>query len=124
MNDLHEIVDLHTVDRVFILLAIVVPILGAVSGAWWGRLSGRMRYGLIVGISLGMLGPLNLLLWHIYNLITARNGLDTVRNLQINLLVFIATGAVIGLTIGIILKRSAFAPVSSETDKEAISEPV
>ena len=54
-----------------------------------------------------MVGPLNWLLWKMYNALTDRNGLDSVRNLVINFVLFVLIGASIGIGIGLWQRRSA-----------------
>jgi chromate transport protein ChrA len=49
----------------------------------------------IAGI--GIFGPLVWVLWHVYNAIENAYGLDSVRGLVINLLLFIVVGIVFGL---------------------------
>ncbi len=96
MGELSEIVDLHNVDRLFVVLAIAMPVAGIAAGFGlraWGR---SARESVVGGAALGIAGPLNWVLWRIYNIITDHNGLDSVRNLIVNLVLFAAVGAVIG----------------------------
>ena len=53
-----------------------------------------MAAGLGVGL---LVGAGNYALWTAYNAITDRLGLDTVKNLLVNLAVFVAVGAAAGL---------------------------
>src|SRR5947209_4269913 len=104
-GELREIVDAGQVGRAFALAAIILPLLGLAVGAWWGRGRQQLRRGALFGLLIGLLGPLNWLLWYVYNRITDSVGLDTVRNLVINLVLFLAVGAIIGTGIGLASRR-------------------
>ncbi|HZT42018.1 MAG TPA: hypothetical protein VFA07_07500 [Chthonomonadaceae bacterium] len=119
MNDLHEIVTVAQVETLFALLAMVVPLVGLSIGALAGARRRQTGRGALLGLGVGLIGPLNWLLWHLYNALTDRNGLDTVRNLVVNLALFLLIGA--GLGVGIRFARSRFAlspnaDTSSETN--------
>ncbi|HZO89406.1 MAG TPA: hypothetical protein VFB38_13835 [Chthonomonadaceae bacterium] len=107
MGELREIVEVAAVDRLFALLALIGPIAGALIGAAVGVRRQNVRRGTLLGFLIGLFGPLNWLLWRVYNALTDRNGLDTVRNLFINLGLFIVVGAVIGVGVGWALRREA-----------------
>lgn len=107
MGSMREIVDAAAVGHMFALLAILGPILGLGIGALLGVWRKKLRQGALTGLFCGLLGPLNWLLWKVYNAITDANGLDTVRNLLINLALFIGVGAAIGFGIGRIRLRYA-----------------
>jgi len=96
---MQEIVSVDGVTRLFVVLAIVSPVLGMlVTGVMIARRAARWearRWGLLVGLC----GPGNWLLWKLYNALTERNGLDTVRNFAINLAVFLLIGLVLGLAL-------------------------
>jgi len=102
MGDLHELVDLVAVGRLFAIVAIAGPAIGAAIGVLLGRRSHNVKPGLLRGLLWGSLGTLNWLLWRIYNAITDRNGLDTVKNLAINLALFVFVGVLIGVGAAII----------------------
>lgn len=93
-----EIVTRGQIDLLFGVLAIVGPLLGA-SISWF-----RSRRWL-VGFAWGLLFTANWLLWRLYNAITDRLGLDTVRNLMVNLLLFISIGAIAGYLLARLTKR-------------------
>lgn len=123
MDDMREIVNVEQVQRLFLILAIVLPVLGVVGGAVLGARRGNARRGVIQGFLLGILGPVNLGLWIVYNRITDHFGLDTVKNLLINLALFIVLGIVTGLVAGAIMRRQEAAqppkgPVSSESPSD------
>jgi len=52
---------------------------------------------LVIGL---LVGGGNFALWTLYNAITERLGLDTVKNLLVNLALFVVLGVVIGLGVG------------------------
>ena len=118
MGELREIVDIATVNRLFLLLAIVGPLAGLIVGAVAGRRQKRRKYGWIVGVTVGLLGPMNWLLWQMFNVVTERNGLDTVKNLFINLALFVGMGIVTGLVAGRFFRPQAEPNQASEPDTE------
>lgn len=79
------------------LLMLGLLILAPLAGLAWGAAAKRLPLGLSVGVAVG--GG-NYALWTVYNAITEKLGLDTVKNLLVNLGLFIVIGAVIGLGIG------------------------
>jgi hypothetical protein len=105
VGDMRELVDLATVGRLFVLAAVLLPVLGTAAGAALGARRGEPGRFALFGLAAGLLGPLNLLLWRVYNAITDRLGLDTVRNLVVNLIVFVTAGLVIGFAVGILARR-------------------
>ena len=116
-GDLREIVDAEQIGRVFAALALVMPPLCILCGWMYGRLRG-IRRGVLYGFLLGLLGPLNWLLWRVYNGITEAVGLDTVRNLVINLVVFLVVGVVVGIGAGFVVRRgNAHSTGPQPTDK-------
>ncbi len=96
MGELREIVDLAAVERLFLVLAVLGPLLGLGIGVGVGRSRNRVRQSAVTGLLLGLLGTLNWLLWRVYNTLTEANGLDSVKNLAINLLLFVVIGAALG----------------------------
>ncbi len=97
MGELREIVDAEAVGRWFALLAVAGPLAGALIGALAGK---DRRRGARTGFLIGLVGPLNWLLWRVYNALTDRIGLDRVSNVVINLILFVAVGAAIGIWLG------------------------
>ncbi len=110
MGELREIVDIEAVGRLFALLAMVGPVAGLLLGAAGGARKQDARGGAGRGLLIGLFGPLNWLLWRVFNLLTDRNGLDTVQNVLINLALFVVVGAVIGALWGLALRRSKKTP--------------
>jgi len=77
----------------FLTPSIVVILVALLRERIW---TGEARLWLVLG---GAAGPLNLLLWLIYNAIENFYGLDSVRSLVINLILFLILGIVGGLII-------------------------
>lgn len=115
MGEMHEIVDMDAVNRVFLLLAWALPLTGALIGLAIGAKRQNVRQGLGVGVLAGLIGPLNLALWRIYNTITDHNGLDSIRNLFLNLALFITLGALLGIG----LRRISGTDRENSTEKDA-----
>ncbi len=97
MDELREIVDLQSIERLFLLGAVLLPLLGAGIGFAWGSRRNETAQGVRKGLLLGLLGTLNWVLWKVYNLITNTMGLDTVRNVVMNGLLFVVAGVVLGI---------------------------
>lgn len=95
---MQEIITAKQVDALFVVLAISGPIIGA--GIGWAR-DRRALTGLLWGLLL----TANWVLWRIYNAITDRLGLDTVRNLLVNLALFAVLGAIAGYLVALRAKR-------------------
>ncbi len=123
MGDLNEIVSVAAVSRLFVWLAIALPIVGAGVGAVWAARKGSVRTGLLRGLTIGLIGPLNLVLWRVYNAITDRNGLDTVSNLAINLGLFVLVGAALGLVFGRSAREEPAEAQSGEVGATDVPEP-
>lgn len=108
MGEMHEIVDAVVFGRLLLLAAIVTPVAGALIGATIGWRSKTSRSGAIRGFSIGLSGPLVLGLWHLFNAITDRLGLDTVRNFFVNIGLFSLIGILLGFGLRWAEKRSTF----------------
>lgn len=100
MGGMREIVDLGVIGRLFAVLAIALPLVGLALGAGGGTRRGQARQGAVTGVMLGALGTLNWLLWLAYNAITSRLGLDTTRNVIVNLVFFVLVGLALGASVG------------------------
>lgn len=120
MVEMREIVDIAVVGRLFALLAITGPVTGGLIGVAIGAQRRNVRRGVTLGLLAGMLGPLNWLLWRLYNALTDRNGLDTVWNLVVNLVLFVIVGAAIGFGVAW-ARRKTTADVEKETIPSAPS---
>lgn len=105
MGELHELVNIQAFARLFDILAVSGPIVGLCVGGALGSRTHSTRRGSVYGLMWGSLGVLNWLLWRAYNLLTDRNGLDSVKNLVVNLALFILVGVVIGISAARIQNR-------------------
>ncbi|MCW3096165.1 MAG: hypothetical protein JWL77_1783 [Chthonomonadaceae bacterium] len=106
MGELREIVDIAAVERLFLILAVLCPIAGLTIGAAVGSRRQHVRQGAVSGLLFGLLGTLNWMLWHAYNVLTDANGLDSVKGLAINLVLFVAVGAALGFGYNAWMKRT------------------
>jgi hypothetical protein len=106
MGELREIVSVEAIGRLFALLALGLPLMGVAIGMAWGMRRKEVRRGALWGLAVGLLGPLNWLMWQLYNALTDRNGLDTVRNVFVNLAVFVVVGLSLGFGAGMALRRT------------------
>ncbi len=86
-----ELIDRHQAQMLMIAVLVAAPLIGLA----WGILVKRPAKGLIIGL---LIGGGNFVLWTVYNIITDRLGLDTVKNLLVNLVFFVVVGIVVGLT--------------------------
>jgi len=105
-GDMREILDAQQVSRLFVVLALILPPLCALGGFFYGRRRQPIRNWALYGFLIGLLGPLNLAMWHVYNGITDALGLDTVRNLAVNVVLFVLVGTLIGVGAGAALRRA------------------
>ena len=108
--EMRELVDEQTVNAVMNLLAVALPLAGAIIGALAGMLARRPVPGALRGLAVGCLGLLNWVLWRLYNAITDQLGLDTVKNLLVNLALFVALGIAGGVAAGLYLRSRQPAP--------------
>ena len=76
------------------LLMLAVLFAAPLAGLIWGALMKRLARGLVTGL---LVGVGNYALWTVYNAITDKLGLDTVKNLLVNLGLFVVIGVVAGL---------------------------
>jgi len=88
-----ELIDPHQAHLLMLAVLVLAPIIGA----GWGLVTRRVPRGLALGLAVGV-G--NYALWTVYNAITDRLGLDTVRNLLVNLALFVLLGVAVGLGAG------------------------
>jgi hypothetical protein len=96
MERMHELVDLEAVERLFTWLAVLMPVLAIGAGAAV-QFGARRAGGVRIGILVGLLGPVNWLLWRIYNGIEDYYGLDSVKAMLLNLALFAALGVAVGI---------------------------
>ena len=93
-----ELIDLHQAHLLMLGVLVLAPLIGLV----WGYAAKRLPLGLAVGL-LGGVG--NYALWTVYNAITDHLGLDTVKNLLVNLSLFVVIGIAVGVGAGVYAAR-------------------
>jgi hypothetical protein len=91
---LKELIDEQQAHRLMLGVLALAPVIGLM----WGLVAKRIGWGLALGL---LVGVGNYALWTVYNVITERLGLDTVKNLLVNLGLFVVVGIVVGLGAGI-----------------------
>ena len=85
-----ELIDPHQANLLMLAVLVGAPLVGLLWGAFTKRLLRGLTVGLLVGVG-------NFALWSVYNAITDKLGLDTVKNLLVNLGLFVVLGVLIGL---------------------------
>ncbi len=89
-----ELIDPHEAHLLMLGVLVLAPLVGLA----WGYAAKRLPLGLAVGVG-------NYALWTVYNAVTDKLGLDTVRNLLVNLGLFVVIGIVIGIGAGVYTAR-------------------
>jgi len=107
MAEMRELVTVEQAERVIVLLAIALPVLGLAAGALVGTLRHRLWAGLALGLLCGLAGPAVWAMWRAYNGVIGEYGLDSVRGLLVNLALFVGVGLVVGLAVGMLWRRLA-----------------
>jgi len=105
MDEMRELITVDQANRLFLAIAVAVPVFGLLFGTVLGARSGNARTGALRGLLVGLFGPINFVLWKVYNGITDRLGLDTVKNLLVNLGLFIGLGIAAGLAYGYLTRN-------------------
>ena len=93
-----ELIDPHQAHLLMLCVLILAPLIGLA----WGYAAKRLPLGLAIGIAAGV-G--NYALWTVYNAITDHLGLDTVKNLLVNLGLFVLIGIAAGIGAGVYTAR-------------------
>jgi F0F1-type ATP synthase assembly protein I len=93
-----ELIDPHQAHWLMLGVLIAAPLIGLL----WGVIAKRLTGGLIIGL---LVGVGNYALWTVYNAITEHLRLDTVKNLLVNLTLFVIIGIVIGVGAGFFAAR-------------------
>ena len=114
MNDMRELIDLPTAERLIRLVAIGLPIVGVVIGLIVGAIRKQIGKSGLGGLLIGLAGPLIWLLWLVYNRVMNHYGLDSVKGLLINLALFVVVG--LGLGFGIAWVRRRFGEVAGSEE--------
>ncbi|NLH98623.1 MAG: hypothetical protein GX446_03920 [Chthonomonadales bacterium] len=105
MDDMRELVSIEAVERLFVVLAIAGPIIGGLAGAVLGLRTRSVARSALRGFAVGMAGVANWLLWRMYNALTDHYGLDSVKNLLVNLVIFTGLGLAAGVAYGYMMRR-------------------
>lgn len=88
-----ELITMGQANTLMLAVLVIAPLIGLAAGAPSKQYVRGLVAGLLIGVG-------NLVLWKVYNLITDRLGLDTVKNLVVNLGLFVVVGLVAGLVWG------------------------
>ncbi len=89
-----ELIDPQQAHLLMLGVLVLAPLIGLV----WGYAAKRLPLGLVIGL---LAGVGNYALWTVYNAITDKLGLDTVKNLLVNLGLFVVIGIAVGLGAGL-----------------------
>ena len=103
--EMKELISPHQAQMLMIAVLIIAPLVGLVLGA----ITKKIIHCFLIGLAIGVV---NFALWTLYNTITNSLGLDTVKNLLVNLALFIILGAIIGSVIGSRGRKRAQQPPS------------
>ena len=93
-----ELIDPQQAHLLMLGVLVLAPLIGLV----WGYAAKRLLFGLVVGL---LVGVGNYALWTIYNAVTDHLGLDTVKNLLVNLGLFVVIGIAGGIGAGVYAAR-------------------
>ena len=85
-----ELITLDQANRLMLALIVIAPVVGTLIGLALKRVRACGLAGLAIGIG-------NYALWRVYNAITDQLGLDSVKNLVVNLVLFAVVGVAFGL---------------------------
>lgn len=97
-----ELISEQQAHLIVIALSILVTLGSLVWAAWASRKKNSdARLVWTLGVSMAALGPLLFILWTVYNAIENHYGLDSVKALLINLVLFL----VVGLAVGLVFRR-------------------
>jgi len=130
MDEMRELIDEATVERIFAVLAVAGPVVGLAAGAAWSAIKkASPKVGLVRGLSIGLLGPLVLVLWRLFSWLVRYQpapdpandyfGLERVDVLLLNGVIFIAVGVAIGLLVRKVRAMDA-AAAAGEAASEAV----
>lgn len=102
---MEEMVTVAQAERLVLVLAVSLPVVGLALGAVLGAIRQTVARGVVLGFAAGLIGPALWALWRMYNGIIEVYGLDSVRGLFVNLALFVAAGLVLGLVVGLLWRR-------------------
>ena len=103
---MQELVTVEQAERAVAILAVALPAAGLLVGAILGAARRSLGRGLVVGLICGLSGPAIWLLWRMYNGIVGAYGLDSVRGLLVNIVLFVGIGLVVGIGIGLVRRQA------------------
>ena len=89
-----ELINAHQSHLLMLSVLVLAPLVGLAWGFWAKRLGRGLGSGLAVGVG-------NFALWTLYTAITEKLGLDTVKNLLVNLGLFVGLGLLVGAGWGV-----------------------
>lgn len=113
---MHELVSIEAIERWFVLAALAGPPLGIALGGLLGRRLGDPRRAALRGLLIGLVGPVNWLLWRTYSALTNHYGLDSVANLLVNLGIFLGLGFGAGIVYGTVIRRRGMSDSAAENE--------
>jgi hypothetical protein len=94
-----QLVDPDSVERVLLFVAVAGPLVGLIVGALLGAHEKCAARRVIAGVLLGGIATLVYWMWRLYGVITNAFGLDSAANLCLQLVLFAALGALLGIGI-------------------------
>ncbi len=115
---MEELVTVEQANRVIVTLSIALPLAGVVIGTLIGAARRRVGLGFLVGFVCGLAGPGIWALWKMYNGVFGIYGLDSVRGLLVNLVLFVGIGIVVGLGLGLALRQRRTSAQTASTKNE------
>lgn len=98
-----ELIKEEAVVHIFNLLAWLLPCAGLFGGGIFSILKRRGGY-ILWGMGIGIIGPLNLLLWKLYSFVLDSFGFDSVKAFFFNIFIFVAIGIILGFLFLFVLK--------------------
>lgn len=94
---MRELIDPELTGKVLLLLAVAGPLVGLILGAMLGARDPHATPKMVAGVLLGGLTTVAYGMWCVYGVITNWLGLDSVTNLALQLVMFAALGAMLGV---------------------------
>jgi hypothetical protein len=88
-----ELITIEQANHLMLAILIVAPVIGLIVGLLVKQVKPYALWGLAIGVG-------NYVMWTVYSAITNHLGLDTVKNLLVNLTLFIVVGIVAGILVG------------------------
>ena len=94
---MRELIDPNAVEKGLLFAAVIGPLVGLIFGTIFGAHERCAWPRILAGALIGGLGTVIYGMWRVYGAVTDSLGLDTVLNLCVQLVLFAAFGAVLGL---------------------------